>query len=99
MRSQRELASTVERRRHQLGITQAELAQRAGVSRQWVNALEAAEGNPSFANLVAVLDALGLGLEIAEIPAVHRPAVAHPDLDDLVNRHRAPLPQPPDAFK
>ncbi len=55
MRSQRELASVVEQRRRERGLTQAELAERVGVSRQWVNALEAAEGNPTFTNLLAIL--------------------------------------------
>jgi len=45
----------VEQRRRERGLTQAELAERVGVSRQWVNALEAAEGNPTFTNLLAIL--------------------------------------------
>ena len=94
MRSQRELASTIERRRREQGLTQAELAERIGVSRQWINALEAAEGNPSFNNLLAVLDALALGLEITEIAPVDMPPAVQPDLDQLINRHRGPLPEP-----
>ena len=95
MQSQRELASLVEQRRREHGLTQAELAERVGVSRQWVNALEAAEGNPSFTNLVAVLSALDLGLDIVEM-TVTRPELVEPDLDEMVNRHRLPRPQPSD---
>lgn len=66
MRSRFELATLIELRRTALGMTQTELAQRAGVSRQWVNALEASVSNPSFTNLVAVLDALGLELDVVD---------------------------------
>lgn len=86
--SQRELASLVEQRRREAGLTQADLAKRAGVSRQWVNALEAAEGNPSFTHLTAVLSALELSLDIVEDKFVERPAIVHPDLDELLDRHR-----------
>ncbi len=94
MRSQRELASVVEQRRRERGLTQAELAERVGVSRQWVNALEAAEGNPTFTNLLAVLASLDLSLDIVEMTSAQRPAIVHPDLDELGNRHRLPLSQP-----
>lgn len=96
MRSQRELASLVERRRHERGWTQADLAARVGVSRQWVNAVEAAEGNPSFSNLVALLAVLDLGLEVVEVTPVPQPEIAHPDLDALVSRHRLPPPEVPE---
>lgn len=89
----------IEQRRHERGFTQAELAERAGVSRQWVNALEAAEGNPSFMNLLAVLDALDLELEITEVTPADRPKKVHPDLGELVNRHRLPLPEAPHLLK
>jgi len=45
------LATLIELRRREVGLTQAELARRAGVSRQRINALEASESNPSFTNL------------------------------------------------
>lgn len=94
MRSQRELASVVEQRRRERGLTQAELAERVGVSRQWVNALEAAEGNPTFTDLLAVLASLDLSLDIVEMTSAQRPAIVRPDLDELGNRHRLPLSQP-----
>lgn len=70
MKSRFELATLVELRRAELGMTQTELARLAGVSRQWVNALEASVSNPSFTNLVAVLAALGLELDV--IPATDK---------------------------
>lgn len=89
MRSQRELATLVELRRRDLGMTQAQLAHHAGVSRQWVNSLEAGEGNPSLLNLVALLAVLGLELNIVEATSpASAPSVPLPDLDELVNRHR-----------
>lgn len=101
MRSRRELASIIEQHRRELGMSQAELASRVGVSRQWVISMEAAEGNPSLTNLIAVLDALDLEIEVNQVSKASRASQATstgpllndvPDLDQLVNRHRGHRP-------
>jgi len=87
VQSQRELASIVEQRRRALQFTQSHLAKQSGVSRQWVNALEAGDVNPSFTNLLALLDALDLKLVVVESEQRRQP-VPLPDLDELVNQRR-----------
>ena len=50
--------------RQDVGLTQAELARRVGVSQQQVAKLERPGANPSIATLRRVADALGLRLEL-----------------------------------
>jgi transcriptional regulator with XRE-family HTH domain len=54
--------------RTRLGLTQSELAHRAGVSLPTIQNIEAGRANPSLATLNAVLDALDLRLEIEARP-------------------------------
>jgi HTH-type transcriptional regulator/antitoxin HipB len=52
-------------RRTELGISQAELADRAGVSRKWVYEFEAGKPRAELGLLLRVLEALDLALEVA----------------------------------
>jgi transcriptional regulator with XRE-family HTH domain len=52
----------IKRRRKTLGIDQRELARIAGVSVHALSNIESGIGNPTWATLVKVLDALGLEL-------------------------------------
>jgi len=63
--------------REQVGITQAELAERMRISQPVVAALEAGRGNPTVGQLAAVAAALQVGLEIEFplLPATPRPGV------------------------
>lgn len=89
IRSIRDLAATVRGRRKDLGMNQAELAERAGVSRKWVYEFEAGKPAAEFGLLLRVLDALGLDLELMPRgdagPAGRGDAV---DLDALLDEHR-----------
>lgn len=58
------IASAVAERRHALGLTQAMLADLAGVSRSTVQALEYGSQAVRLGALVAVADVLGLALDI-----------------------------------
>ena len=49
-------------RRMELGLSQTELAQRAGVTRQTIGLIEAGEFNPSVKLCVAICRALGVTL-------------------------------------
>lgn len=55
--------------RRQQGLTQAELARRAGVSLPTVQNIEGGRANPSLSTLDGVLDALGLRLRVEPRPA------------------------------
>ncbi len=61
-----ELASAVRGRRQSLRLTQAQLATRAGVSRSFVVDLEAGKVTVALRPVLAVLEALGYALLIAD---------------------------------
>ena len=60
----RELGLAIQVRRGDLGLTQAVLAERAGVSRPWLSSVEAGKATAEFGRILRVLDALGLGLRV-----------------------------------
>ena len=59
-RSQRSLADSIATWRKLRGLTQAQLAERADVSRGVVGRFEAADGGVSIENLLRILRALGI---------------------------------------
>lgn len=61
-----DLASAARRRRLDLGLSQAELASRAGASRDWVNSFEAGKPTVELILVLRVLEALDLCLDVAE---------------------------------
>lgn len=87
VRSIGDLAAVVRGRRRDLGLSQAELAARAGVSRKWVYQFEAAKPTAELRLILSVLDALGLILDVTyeEQAARGRPTR---DLDALIEEHR-----------
>ncbi|WP_169792141.1 helix-turn-helix domain-containing protein [Jiangella muralis] len=74
----RELGGAVRARRYARELTQAELARRAGVSREWVNALERGKPNVNVAQLMDVLEVLDLALDLA-------PLSRDPRADELID--------------
>lgn len=69
LRTTQDVATAVRQARRQRGMTQAQLAQRAGVGRDWIVRLE--KGSPRL-ELSRVLDtfaALGLSLSVVDAPA------------------------------
>ena len=64
--SMRDLAATARGRRQDLGLSQVELAAKAGVSREWISAFEGGKTTVEFGLVIRVLEALGLGLDIVE---------------------------------
>lgn len=89
VRSIRDLAAAVRGRRKDLGMTQAELARRARVSRKWIYEFEAGKPTAEFGLLLRVLDELGLALELG---APSKAPGSAPDdtidLDALLEEHR-----------
>lgn len=77
-----QVGATVRGARTRAGITQTELASRAGVSRRWLIALEA--GNGQRAELGKVLDTLdAVGLALSATDGASRPNPLAELLDDL----------------
>jgi len=62
-----DLAGTVRERRRQLGLRQEDLADLAGVSLRFVQALEAGKPSVQLDRVRAVLDTLGLRLAVARV--------------------------------
>lgn len=100
--SARDLGFEVRRARRARKMTQAELAERAGLRRTWVSRLEAGRENPTFGNLLAVLDALQLDLDLTlrgthsaplsvgevSLASRRRGSVWRADLDEILDQLR-----------
>jgi len=75
-------------RRTDLGMSQAELATRTGVSRKWIYEFEAGKPTAEFGLLLRVLDALGLGIELTPSGRIDA-AETTVDLDAVIDEYRA----------
>ena len=64
-----DLASVARGRRIELGLTQAELATRSGVSRAWVNSFEGGKRTVEISLVFRLFDALGVEVEATEAAA------------------------------
>lgn len=60
----REIGEAIKSRRQFLGINQFELSELAGIGINTLVAIERGQGNPKIETLLAVVDTLGLQLEI-----------------------------------
>ncbi|WP_170178905.1 helix-turn-helix transcriptional regulator [Solirubrobacter pauli] len=89
----RDLALAAKRRRLDLHLSQAEVAHRAEVSRQWVNAFERGKGTSELQLVLRLLSALDLRLSVdvhGENQEVDRTTSRRVDLDavlDDLRRH------------
>lgn len=88
--SMRDLIAAAHGRRLDLGLTQAELARRAGVSRQWINEFEQGKPTAELGLVLRLLDALELELAIGERGVRWPWARQDISLDDLLDAHRGP---------
>lgn len=85
----RQLALAVRRRRVGLGLSQAQLAARAHVSRQWVSEFERGKETAELGLALRLLDALDLRLQLTAAepaPADESDADLDALLDDLLRR-------------
>ncbi|MBR1415855.1 MAG: helix-turn-helix transcriptional regulator [Prevotella sp.] len=62
--TQQEIGTCIKNRRKKLGINQQMLADLASVAINTVVTIERGEGNPQLATLLAILDTLGLQIDI-----------------------------------
>ncbi|MFK5634280.1 helix-turn-helix domain-containing protein [Ornithinimicrobium sp. LYQ103] len=66
----RDLGAAVRRARREAGLSQQALADRAGVSRQWLSRMEAGKGpSVELGKVLDVLAALGLAVDLGAAPA------------------------------
>jgi y4mF family transcriptional regulator len=82
----KDLAAAVRGRRKEFGLSQAELAQRVGVSRKWIYEFEGSKPKAEFGLVLRVLDELALALDVSD--AVARRPVGVVDLDAVLDEHR-----------
>jgi HTH-type transcriptional regulator / antitoxin HipB len=85
-RSIKDVAAAVRGRRQDLGLSQAELARRVGVSRKWIYEFEGGKPKAEIALVLRVLDQLGLTLDIDDSPTP--PSLNAVDLDAVLEEHR-----------
>lgn len=85
----KDIANTVRGRRVRLGLSQAELARRAGVSRKWVVEFETGKPTAQLLHVLRVLDVLGLTLVTQDV-GDSAPGIDTVDLDALLAGTNAP---------
>lgn len=84
-----DLAAIVRGRRRDLGLSQAQVAARAQVSRQWVSGFEAGKATAEIGLVIRLLDALDLRLAVIDGAAPPAASGTAPvDLDALLDEHR-----------
>lgn len=86
VRTSAELAAAAKGRRLDLGLSQTDLAGRAGVSRKWISEFEAGKPRAELGLVLRVLEELGLRLDLVLAPA--RRSSQRVDLDRLLKEHR-----------
>ena len=83
VRSARTLGTLLREQRRRRGLTQAQLARRAGVSRQWLNGVERGREGAELGLVLRTLASAGIVLKFEErVP----PTV---DLDAVIEAHRS----------
>jgi HTH-type transcriptional regulator / antitoxin HipB len=84
VRSASDVGRSVRDRRRKLGLSQADLAKRAGVTRQWILALEAGKSTAELGLVLSTLQALGLRISVHPVGGVAPPPGTRPDLDAIL---------------
>lgn len=92
IRTPRELGLLIRERRHELRLSQQQLADRAGVGRPWLVSVEAGHARAELGKLLALLAELGLVLDLSatseqDLGTETKSMVI--DLDALLDRHDA----------
>jgi HTH-type transcriptional regulator/antitoxin HipB len=83
IRTPADLGAVVRDRRKRLGLDQAELAARIGVSRQWVIGVEHGRSRAEIGLVLRVLDDLGIRLDTRLKEGPRQPPTT-PDIDAIV---------------
>ncbi|MCB9626849.1 MAG: helix-turn-helix transcriptional regulator [Sandaracinaceae bacterium] len=87
-----DIGLTVRERRRELGLNQAELAAKVGVSRQWLVAVENGKPGAELGLVLRLLNVLGVDVWLGELPAAQDgPPPIVMDLDRVIARARGSL--------
>lgn len=83
------IAAAARARRREIGLTQADLATRLGMSRRWLAEFEHGSGAASLESVLRLLAELGLDLELGRLRAGGTtPPADGIDLDEIIEEHR-----------
>jgi HTH-type transcriptional regulator/antitoxin HipB len=90
IRTPRDVGAIIRERRRALGLDQAELAERVGVSRLWINQIERGKPGASLNLVLRALAAVGaeLSTDIEDRPRKRPAPVVTPDIDAIVQAAR-----------
>ena len=83
IRTPADLGAIIRDRRRELGLGQAELAARIGVSRQWVVGIERGRARAELGLVLRTLDSLDIRLKTSTPSGDHK-KVTTPDIDAIV---------------
>ncbi len=87
--SAQDLAAAVRGRRITMGLSQGDLAVRAGVSRPWLSKVETGKPTTEFGLIIRLLDVLGLSMDLVESDRAEGDcATTSVNLDDLLEEYR-----------
>jgi HTH-type transcriptional regulator / antitoxin HipB len=91
IRSPAELGALIRDRRRQLGLDQSALAEKAGVSRQWIIEIEKGKPRAALGLILRTLNALGILLDAHAEPARKaKSSASGVDLNTLIEAARKP---------
>ena len=83
IRTPADLGAIIRDRRRELGLGQAELAERIGVSRQWVVGIERGRARAELGLVLRTLDSLDIRLNTSTPSSDHKKGTT-PDIDAIV---------------
>jgi HTH-type transcriptional regulator/antitoxin HipB len=95
VRTPKDIGALIRQRRHELGLSQIQLAERMGVSRQWVVDVERGKARAELGLVLRALDVLDAPLRVeagASSKPVRSPQPAAADVDAVVRAARKPRP-------
>jgi HTH-type transcriptional regulator/antitoxin HipB len=93
IRNSSELGGLIRETRRQLDLDQGELAQKVGVSRQWIIEIEKGKPRAAIGLILRTLNALGISLDARTEPVKNVPRPASKiDLDAIIKAARKSPP-------